>query len=127
MRAAEAEVSKVTHMYYVFSSVGAPTAPSISDISEYSRTDDIITIKVNLQQSLYGFECIQNYTVIVRADGEEVVRNDSTSPGEVLVQVPVCPRQYTFTALACSPMLGCSNESAPETFNVTDGECTVFD
>ena len=127
MRAAEAEVSKVTRMYYVFSSVGAPTAPSITDISENSRTDDSITIRVSLQQSLYGFECIQNFTVIVRADGEEVVRNASTSPGDVLVQISVCLRQYRFTALACSPMLGCSNESAPETREATDGECTVFD
>lgn len=48
------------------------------------------------------------------------MRNDSTLSGDVFVQVPVCPRQYTFTTFACSPV-SCSVESAPETLDVTDG------
>ena len=95
-------------------------------LSESSRTVDNITIRANLQRAVYGFECIQNYTIIARADGEEDVRGVSTSP-DLFVLVPglsVCPRQYTFTALACSPGLPCSSEGAPETLNVTDGECT---
>ena len=99
-------------------------------LSESSRAVDNITIRADLTQSVYGFECIQNYTVIVEADGEGDVRGISTSLEDLFVLVPglsVCPRQYTFTALACSPGLPCSSESAPETLNVTDGECTSYE
>ena len=71
-----------------------------------------------------GFEYIQNYTVTALADGGEVVRGDSTLPNDIFVWIPVYPRQYTFIAVACSPV-GCSNESTPETIDVTDGECTA--
>jgi len=108
-------------MYYFFSSVGVPTAPTITSVSESGRTNNNITIRVNLQQPVYGFECIQNYTVTALADREEVRRGYSTSAGDVFVQVSVCPRQYTFTAVACS-LVGCSNESAPETYDIPDGE-----
>jgi len=108
-------------MDYFFSSVGVPTAPTITSVSESSRTNDIITIRVNLQQPVYGFECIQNYTVTALADGEEVRREYNTSAGDVFVQVSVCPRQNTFTARACS-LVDCSSESAPETYDTPDGE-----
>lgn len=108
-------------IYCFFSSVGVPTAPTITSVSQSNRTNRIVTIRVNLQQPVYGFECIQNYTVIALADGEEVSREYSTSAGDVFVQVSVCPRQYTFTAVACS-LVGCSSESAPETYDVPDGE-----
>lgn len=113
----------------VFSSVGVPTAPDITMLSASNRTVDSITIKADLQQPVYGSECIQNYTVIARADREEDVSGDSNSPNDLFVLVPglsVCPRQYTFTASACSPMLGCSDESPPKTHNVTDGKCTCL-
>ena len=112
--------------HYICSSVGAPTAPDIIVLSESSHTMDSITINANLHQPVYGFECIQNYTVIARADGQEDVRGFSTLLGNVFVLVSVCPRQYTITALACSPMLGCSNESSPAAIDVTDGKCTVL-
>ena len=110
--------------------IGASTAPDITILSESSRTIGSVTIRANLQQPVYGFQCIQNYTVIATADGEEDVRGISTSPDDLFVLIPglsVCPRQYTFTALACSPGLPCSSEGAPETLNVTDGECTLID
>ena len=88
--------------------------------------ENSITIGVTLQEPVYGSECIQSCTVIARADGEEDKMVNCTLPGDVFVQVTVCPRQFTFTAVACSS-LGCSNESSPETHTVTDGESTVFD
>lgn len=108
-------------MCYVFSSVGVPTAP-VAMVSESNRTNNSITTRVILQQPVYGFECIQNCTVIVRADGEEDLRVDCTLPGDVFVQVSVCPKRYTFTAVACSSV-GCSVESAPVTLDVTGGKC----
>lgn len=114
----------ISYCVQILSYVGAPAAPGITMLSEFSRMDNRITIKTDLQQPVYGFECVQSYTIIVRADGE-VVRNDSTSAGDMFVWVSVCQRQYTFTAIACSPV-GCSNESTPETIDVTDGKCTVL-
>lgn len=79
-------------------------------------TSKTIDIRVN-----YGFQCIQDYTVTALADREEVRRGYNTSAGDVFVRASVCPRQYTFTARACS-LVGCSNESAPETYDIPDGE-----
>lgn len=93
-------------------------------LSVHSQANDDITIRVNLTEPVYGFECIQSYTVIVRADGEEVARGNSTSPDDLFVLVPglsLCPPpEYTFTAFACSTHLPCSGESASVTRN---GEC----
>lgn len=114
------------HVIFALLYIGAPTAPDVILLSESSRTMYSITIRANLQQPVYGFQCIQNYTVIARADGQEDVRGVSTLLGNVFVLVSVCLRQYTITAVACSPMLGCSNESSPEIIDVSDGKCTVL-
>ena len=101
---------------YTFSYAGQPTAPSITAI----RDRDGATVQVTLQPPEYGQECVLNYTVRDQVRGAMGVSNTTN------VLVRVCPLEYNFTAVACSSVVPCSEESSPVVHQTAGGKQLLF-